>query len=101
MPGIIGGGLSDDVRSVRALRRCKQASKIDRDRRARGIRPGFCGGLIMQNNLTPEDIKALENLLFFAMVSYARLPDDGPEQDYIMSSAIGPAREALQKLQGA
>lgn len=54
----------------------------------------------MTHPLTPGDIRALENLLFFAMVSYARLPDDGPEQDYIMTSAIEPAREALQNLQG-
>lgn len=54
----------------------------------------------MQKTLNSEDLKALENLLFFAMLSYSRLPDDSPEQDFVMQSAIEPAQHAIRKLQG-
>lgn len=51
--------------------------------------------------LTSKDIDALENLLMLAMLAYRKLSDDGPDQDYLMATAIEPARHAIDTLRRA
>lgn len=51
--------------------------------------------------ITSKDIDALENLLMLAMLAYRKLSDDGPDQDYLMATAIEPSRTAIAKLREA
>ena len=44
---------------------------------------------------TMELIDNLESCLAYVRAYYRTLPDDGPEQDYIMQSVIEPAEAAL------
>lgn len=42
-------------------------------------------------------LSSLENLMAIAMVYYRTLPDDGTEQDHVMTYYIEPARIAIHK----
>ena len=48
---------------------------------------------------SPADVRALESLFMLACLYYRQLPDDGPEQDMLMSTAIEPSRRAIAALQ--
>ena len=48
----------------------------------------------------PELLEELVSCLAYVQRYYRTLPDDGAEQDFIMSSVIEPARKAIAKAKG-
>jgi hypothetical protein len=49
---------------------------------------------------SPDLLAMLKRTLIRAEAYYRTLPDDGPEQDYYMTTVIGPARAAIAKAEG-
>lgn len=45
-------------------------------------------------------LESLKNLLSITMIYYRSLPDDGTEQDHLMTYYIEPARIAIAKAEG-